>query len=101
MQSKEHTLPSPGMRFTPSETPNRRECTGPKMGDGYIMVDMYLSVFEYKGSNNCRNGQKKVEVLPPRAINGKVWSFITRKKRTFEVMKTTIVDMMVETNERK
>ena len=34
MQSNEHILPSSGCRFMPSETPKRREMTGPKIGDG-------------------------------------------------------------------
>ena len=34
MQSKVQSFPSEGRRLTPSETPNLRLCTGPKIGDG-------------------------------------------------------------------
>ena len=44
-QSKVHILPSAGIRFTPSDTPSRRECIGPNIGDGYITVDIRLVSF--------------------------------------------------------
>lgn len=44
MQSNEHTLPSAGNRLMPRETPSRRLCTGPNIGDGYIIVLMFTFV---------------------------------------------------------
>ena len=40
MQSNVHTFPSAGIRLIPKETPSRRLCIGPKIGDGYITVLM-------------------------------------------------------------
>ena len=42
MQSTEPTFPSSGNRLIPSDTPNRRLCTGPKIGDGYIIVLIFF-----------------------------------------------------------
>ena len=45
MQSNVHTFPSAGIRLIPKETPSRRLCIGPKIGDGYITVLMVRCFF--------------------------------------------------------
>lgn len=42
-QSKSHTLPSAGIKLTPSDMPSLRLCTGPNTGESYKTV--LMSVF--------------------------------------------------------
>ena len=41
-QSNVHTLPSSGKRFIPKDIPNRLLLTGPNIGDGNIIVAIFL-----------------------------------------------------------
>ena len=50
MQSNEQSFESVGRRFTPSERPSRRECTGPKMmsWNSDVIMQKYKIVRNYK-----------------------------------------------------
>lgn len=52
MQSKEHTLPSSGKRFTPKETPNLLLCTGPKTISLNRIVDIFFLFTDYKNNHS-------------------------------------------------
>ena len=67
MQSNVHTFPSAGIRLIPKETPSRRLCIGPKIGDGYITVLMvrfflYVSIC-HANIHTISNAKKKTIVL--------------------------------------
>ena len=70
MQSNVHTFPSAGIRLIPKETPSRRLCIGPKIGDGYITVLMVRCFFVFLYVSICHanihtisNTKKKTIVL--------------------------------------
>jgi len=47
-QSKVHTLPSLGVRFTPSDTPSRRECMGPNIVEWNNTVCIFYLAFSQR-----------------------------------------------------